>query len=586
MRIGVLAFEGTERALSRWQPLADYLATGIPGRQFRIVPLTHEGFRNRIRKRQLDFVLTNPAHYVGLEVDFGATRIATLRNRHGSSALTRFGAVIFTRPGSGITTLKALRGKRLAAVNSEAFGGFLLARKRLRDAGFDPLDEMRTLWLGFPQREIVLAVLAGRAEAGTVRTGVIEQMIAAGTLRANQIRILGARQAPGFPLRLSTGLYPEWPIARLPHTDQALAQEVVLRLLQMPPDSPVADATRSAGWTIPLDYQKVHEVLREFQLPPYQPRPQTLADLWRDHGGLLAAFLGVLVLVLGASAYVLRMHRALRHSHRALMEHRDQLESIVEERTQALLATNEELRQDIQARLRQEEALQGGCECLQGVHALIVRDDLGCDQRLQSILDLLARSFGARQVVLSRLDDGQPEVCAASPPRHGGRSLMHSELAQQATARGETASATLTSDAGPLDYLACPVIRQGQTVALLELGVDSTGGDPAHLELKSELGRRILQLVAQWLAYEDEARCREAARSAAERRLAGLTPRERQVLVQVAGGAPNKLIARHLEISIKTVELHRSNLMRKLEANNAAELTRLAMQACLLDGNN
>ncbi|RMG35772.1 MAG: hypothetical protein D6720_06445 [Gammaproteobacteria bacterium] len=582
VQIGVLAFEGEERALARWRPLAEYLTEEIPGRQFRIVPLTHEGFRNRIRKRQLDFVLTNPAHYVGLEVAFGVTRIATLRNRHGKSALTRFGAVIFTRSDSPITTLEALRAKRLAAVNGEAFGGFLLARRRLRAAGIDPLHAMRPLWLGFPQREIVLAVLAGRAEAGTVRTGVIEQMIEAGEVRRDQLRILGERQPPGFPLRLSTELYPEWPMARLPHTDPELARQVTLRLLQMPRDSAVAQATRTAGWTIPLDYQKLHEILRQFQLPPYQPRPATLGDLWRDHGGLFAALFGTLLLMLATAAYVLRMHRALRHSHRALMEHRDQLEERVEERTRALLASNEALRQDIQARMRQEEALQGGCECLQGIHALIVRDDLACEQRLQSILDHLANSFGARQLVFSRLYQGEPQPCGASPPQHGSIPMLWPEQAQRAIESGETVSASFSGERGRLEYLACPVVRQGRTVALLELSAPEEPGEQTRPDLHSELGMRILHLVAQWLAYEDEARCQEAARAAAAKRLAGLTPRESEVLLEVARGAPNKVIARHLGISIKTVELHRSNLMRKLERNNVAELTRLAIQAGLL----
>ncbi len=577
VHIGVLAFEGREQARARWQPLADYLSAGIPGHRFAILPLTHEGFRTRIRKQQLDFALTNPAHYVSLEVDFGATRIATLRNRHGEAALTRFGAVIFTR-ADGPVRLEALRGRRLAAVNPEAFGGFLLARYRLETAGIDPLREMRPLWLGFPQREIVQAVLAGRADVGTVRTGVIEHMIAAGELRPGDLRILGARREPGFPLRLSTGLYPEWPMARLPHTDEELARRVALRLLQMPPDGAVARATRSAGWTIPLDYNGVHQVLRHFEIAPYRPQPRTLTDLWRDHRGLISALLAALLLVLATVAYILRIHRALRHSHQALLRHRDELEARVEERTRALIAANDELREDIEARMRQEEALQGGCECLEGVHALIVREDLDCEQRLQSILDLLARSFGARQVLLARIRHGSAGVCAASPPLHGPGALVDSGAAQQALQTGEPVS----RDAEDRRYLAFPVVRQGRVVALLELLTEGGHTDASHLELHSDLGRRILQLVAQWLAWEEEARCREARREAARLRLAGLTPREREVLLEVARGAPNKRIAQRLGISIKTVELHRSNLMRKLEANNAAELTRLAIAAGLL----
>lgn len=60
-------------------------------------------------------------------------------------------------------------------------------------------------------------------------------------------------------------------------------------------------------------------------------------------------------------------------------------------------------------------------------------------------------------------------------------------------------------------------------------------------------------------------------------RLARLTPRERQVLDLVVTGKLNKTIADVLGISIKTVELHRSNMMTKLEVRNVPELVRLVL---------
>ena len=138
-------------------------------------------------------------------------------------------------------------------------------------------------------------------------------------------------------------------------------------------------------------------------------------------------------------------------------------------------------------------------------------------------------------------------------------------------------------DGRPQHYLACPVVRQGQVACVIELIDAIREGQVTRLDSANTLGMRILQLVAHWLAHENDAQAREAVREQAAQRLSGLTPREREVLLEVAGGAPNKLIARHLGISIKTVELHRSNLMRKLEIASAAELTRLAMQAGLME---
>lgn len=62
----------------------------------------------------------------------------------------------------------------------------------------------------------------------------------------------------------------------------------------------------------------------------------------------------------------------------------------------------------------------------------------------------------------------------------------------------------------------------------------------------------------------------------------GLSPREREVLKLVAEGHGNKYIASYLSLSIKTVEKHRSNLMRKLDLHNTASLTAYAIERGLV----
>jgi len=61
-----------------------------------------------------------------------------------------------------------------------------------------------------------------------------------------------------------------------------------------------------------------------------------------------------------------------------------------------------------------------------------------------------------------------------------------------------------------------------------------------------------------------------------------ITARERQVLTRVAAGHSNKVVARELSLSVKTVEKHRANLMRKLELHNAAGIARFALNHNLI----
>ncbi|WP_099865885.1 response regulator FixJ [Pararhizobium haloflavum] len=62
-------------------------------------------------------------------------------------------------------------------------------------------------------------------------------------------------------------------------------------------------------------------------------------------------------------------------------------------------------------------------------------------------------------------------------------------------------------------------------------------------------------------------------------RLDTLTPREVEVFEAVVGGLPNKTIAHALDISPRTVEVHRANVMTKMQARNLPELVRLALAA-------
>ena len=91
----------------------------------------------------------------------------------------------------------------------------------------------------------------------------------------------------------------------------------------------------------------------------------------------------------------------------------------------------------------------------------------------------------------------------------------------------------------------------------------------------------ILDTVRQALARAGAASTTDAEAAKAAERLALLTPREHEVLQQLVIGRPNKIIAYELKISPRTVEIHRANLMKKMEAGSLPHLVRLALAAGL-----
>lgn len=69
----------------------------------------------------------------------------------------------------------------------------------------------------------------------------------------------------------------------------------------------------------------------------------------------------------------------------------------------------------------------------------------------------------------------------------------------------------------------------------------------------------------------------------AQRKIAKLSRRERQVLDLLMEGNPNKAIARALQLSPRTVEIHRSNMMNKLDAHHSIDAVRIAVYARIYD---
>ena len=91
----------------------------------------------------------------------------------------------------------------------------------------------------------------------------------------------------------------------------------------------------------------------------------------------------------------------------------------------------------------------------------------------------------------------------------------------------------------------------------------------------------LLDAVRRALIKDQVARVEAAERSGVERRIATLTPRERQVMMLVVRGLLNKQIAAELGAAEKTLKIHRGRMMQKMSAGSVAELVRLTEKAGL-----
>ncbi|MBR1364246.1 MULTISPECIES: response regulator FixJ [Bradyrhizobium] len=94
---------------------------------------------------------------------------------------------------------------------------------------------------------------------------------------------------------------------------------------------------------------------------------------------------------------------------------------------------------------------------------------------------------------------------------------------------------------------------------------------------------RLTTMIESAIRQAEPAARSEAVTQDIAARVASLSPRERQVMEGLIAGLSNKLIAREYDISPRTIEVYRANVMTKMQANSLSELVRLAMRAGMLN---
>jgi two-component system response regulator FixJ len=96
---------------------------------------------------------------------------------------------------------------------------------------------------------------------------------------------------------------------------------------------------------------------------------------------------------------------------------------------------------------------------------------------------------------------------------------------------------------------------------------------------KPLVSETVIAAIERAKAARDTMWMKSQSKQDAERRVAALSPRERDVVRHLVAGNPNKIIAHALGISSRTVENHRARLMVKMQVTSLAELVRIAIEA-------
>ena len=297
VHLGVLAWRDAPSLQQGWQPTLQALEQQLGGHPLQVHWLDLQELEEAIAEQQLDFVLTNPGHYVDLSSRYRLAPLASLQNPGVDPPQQAIGSVVVAlAERKELNTWQDLRGQRLAAVSPHAFGGYQLIQDAMEQEGFNWQQELGSLeFSGFPMEQLLDWLDAGRADALVLRSCLLESLAEADILELADYRVVAKQQQTDYPCLHSSHLYPDWPFLRLGSTEPELARQVTLALLSSQLPEGVATGYQ---WTAPLSYQPVYELFERLRLGPFAAFPKNPVQAFiQQYRYWLLAGLALLLLI-------------------------------------------------------------------------------------------------------------------------------------------------------------------------------------------------------------------------------------------------------------------------------------------------
>jgi phosphonate transport system substrate-binding protein len=194
---------------SRHHLVVDYLShvTGMTFRQ--VFPDTFDEHMHMVGRGLIDITFSNPFIYVKIADRYGARAFARIVEARGKENFR--GEIICRADNTQIKTLQDIKGKRLIAVDPTSAGGYLYPWGWILEHGIRKDDLAEIAFAPGPggkQEKVVMAVLSGKYDVGTIREGTLDIM--ANKIDLNQIRVLAySRWYPGWVYAARRGLAPD-----------------------------------------------------------------------------------------------------------------------------------------------------------------------------------------------------------------------------------------------------------------------------------------------------------------------------------------------------------------------------------------
>ncbi|WP_045455218.1 PhnD/SsuA/transferrin family substrate-binding protein [Psychrobacter sp. JCM 18903] len=280
--LGVLAPQGETAAQNRWQPWLDELNDQLSDDTVILVPLALENWQQQIEAQQFALVLGPQVQFIKMNTirwrwlatlqtetaqlnsnaqnardksprdkifsnqGFDAEGVngqqsqnqlsttVTLANEFNKlneytplkqpSAMEEVASALWVAADSDIYRLQDLEQRHIAAVDTDAFGGYLLGAHLLQQNGITP-THYQTQFVGYPIERTLHALASGKVDAAITPLCLMEEMARRGQINDKQYRLIHP-VATVSSCHSSTKIYPNWTLAATEQAPDALVRQI------------------------------------------------------------------------------------------------------------------------------------------------------------------------------------------------------------------------------------------------------------------------------------------------------------------------------------------------------------------------
>ena len=336
--LGVLAPQGETVAQERWQQWLNQLNEQLQEDTVVLVPLALENWQQEIEAQQFALVLgpqvqlikMNTTHWRWLATLQAETETLTNKNDKESnkkrfktnatdkqlsatvnlanefnklsqdsplkepSAMEEVASALWVKADSGIYQLQDLQQRKIAAVDAEAFGGYLLVGHLLQQNGV-PSNRYQTQFVGYPIERTLHALASGSVDAAIAPLCLMEEMARQGKISEKQYRLIHP-VATASSCQSSTPIYPNWTLAATEQAPNALVRQINQNLFGTS-QSEQELLGINQGWLPPESSSNAERILYDMNRHPAQKQLGAHMVEWVKAHRLWMAVIVLIILI-------------------------------------------------------------------------------------------------------------------------------------------------------------------------------------------------------------------------------------------------------------------------------------------------